>query len=69
MVSFIIGGAWGMHWFVHKWGEAANFILHFSIPSHSKTSLVAYFRCLDKIKQFKWRLWVLFEVVSLGIKR
>ena len=48
MVSFDIGGAWGMHWFVHKWGEAANFILHFSIPSHSKNVIGSLFSMLGQ---------------------
>ena len=34
MAGVDIGGAWGRHWFVRKWGETANFILHFS-PSLS----------------------------------
>ena len=69
MVSGYVRGGRGRHWFVHKWDEAANFILHFFTLSHTNTSFVAYFQCLDKIKQFKWPLWVSFEVVSLGIKR
>jgi len=43
------GGTWGMHVLVHKWGEIVVFILHFFTLSHTKTSFVAYFQCLDKI--------------------
>ena len=68
-VSANMGGAWGMHGLVHKWGEIVVFIQHFFTLSHTKTSFVAYFQRLDKIKQFKWPLWVLFEVVLLGNKQ
>ena len=43
MVSFIIGGAWGRLWFVHKWGETANFISHFFTLLDTKTSFLACF--------------------------
>ena len=63
--SVHIMGAWGMLWLGRKWGETANFIFHFFILFHTKTSFVAYFQCLDKSKQCKWLLWMLVEVVSL----
>ena len=49
MVCLDSGGTWGMHVLVHKWGEIVVFILHFFTLSHTKTSFVAYFQCLDKI--------------------
>ena len=69
MASVDIRGAWGMLWFVHKWGETANFILHFFAVPHTNTSLFAYFQCLGNFKQCKWPLCVLDEVVLLGSKR
>ena len=69
MASVDIRGSWGMLWFVHKWGETANFILHFFTLPHTNTSLFAYFQCLDKIKQCKRPLWVSIEVLYLGNKQ
>ena len=69
MASVDIRGAWGMLWFVHKWGETANFILHFFTLPHTNTSLFAYFQCLGNFKQCKWPLCVIIEVVLLGSKR
>ena len=69
MAGVDIGGAWGRHWFVRKWGETANFILHFFTLSLTRTSFLAYFQCLDKIKQCKWLLWMSIKVVLQGRKQ